>query len=130
MNRTRVLVLHGAIAVTLLASGLIHADLYAHGYRAVPVIGPAFLWQASSFVALAILIVVGGPRWLHALAGAAAVGSVVAFALSRTVGLFGFVEHGWQPAPQAAVSVVAEVLAAALCAVSLTRNRVTPLAIH
>lgn len=130
MTRYQAVVLRGAIAVTLLTSGVIHADLYLHGYRAVPVVGPAFLLQASSFVALAVLIAVGGPRWLHAAAGVAAVGSVVAFALSRTVGMFGFVEHGWQPAPQAAVSVVAEVLTAALCAASLMQNRVTPLPIH
>jgi hypothetical protein len=130
MNRNGVLVLRGAIAVTLLTSGVIHADLYLHGYRVVPVVGPAFLLQASLLVALAVLIAVGGPRWLHAVAGVVVVGSLVAFGLSRTVGISGFVEHGWQPAPQAAVSVVAEVLAAALCAVSLTRNRVTPLTIH
>ena len=130
MTRTRVLVLRGAIAVTLLTSGVIHADLYLHGYRVVPVVGPAFLLQASLLVALAVLIAIGGPQWLHAVAGVVVVRSLVAFGLSRTVGMFGFVEHGWQPAPQAAVSVVAEVLAAALCAVALTRNGVTPLPIR
>ncbi|ETB37017.1 hypothetical protein N602_22640, partial [Mycobacterium avium subsp. hominissuis 10-5606] len=37
-------------------------------------------------------------------------GSLVAFAASRTVGLFGFAERGWDPAPYAAISVAAEVL--------------------
>ena len=97
------------IGVTLAISGLIHAQLY-HGYRYLPTIGPAFLVQASVFVALAVLIAVGAPRWLIWIAGLAAVGSLVAFALSRTVGLFGFTEQGWEPAPQALVSVIAEVL--------------------
>jgi hypothetical protein len=33
--------------------------------------------------------------------------------------LFGFIEHGWQPAPHAAISLIAEVLTVALSAVSL-----------
>ncbi|BBY68847.1 hypothetical protein MPRI_10340 [Mycobacterium paraintracellulare] len=32
------------------------------------------------------------------------------FALSRTVGLFGFSERGWDPSPYAAISVAAEVV--------------------
>ena len=109
--------------MTLAISGLIHADLYIHGYRYVPTIGPAFLVQGSVFVALAVLIAVGGPRWLQWAAGLAAAGSLVAFALSRTVGIFGFTEHGWTPAPQAAVSVIAEVLAVVLCAASVFTAR-------
>jgi hypothetical protein len=110
------------IGVTLAVGGLIHAELYVHGYRFVPTIGTAFLVQASVFVALAILIVVGGPRWLQSVAGLAAVGSLVAFALSRTVGIFGFIERGWEPAPQAVVSVIAEMLTVALCAFSIVRS--------
>jgi hypothetical protein len=102
------------IGVMLAVSGLIHAELY-HGYRYLANIGPAFLAQASVFVALAVLIVVGGPLWLMWLAGLAACGSLAGFALSRTVGLFGFVEHGWEPAPQAVVSVGVEVLTVVLC---------------
>jgi hypothetical protein len=45
------------------------------------------------------------------LAGALlSVGTLIAFALLRTMGLFGFTERGWEPSPQAAVSVIAEVL--------------------
>lgn len=115
--------LRAGISVTLAVSGLIHASLYVHGYRYVPTIGPAFLVQASAFVALAILILLGGPRWLQWAAGLGALGSLVAFALSRTVGIFGFVEHGWQPAPQALVSVLAEVLTVVLCAAAAISAR-------
>jgi hypothetical protein len=111
--------LRAAISVTLVVSGIIHAELYVQGYRYVPTIGPAFVAQASIFVALAILIVVGGPRWLQWAAGLGAGGSLVAFVLSRTIGVMGFTEHGWEPAPQAMLSVIAEVLTVALCAYSM-----------
>jgi hypothetical protein len=110
------------VSVTLALSGLIHAQLYVHGYRYISAIGTAFLVQASVFVALAILIGVGGPRWLQTVAGLTAAGSLVAFALSRTMGIFGFVERGWEPAPQAALSVLAEALTVVLCAFSVART--------
>jgi hypothetical protein len=115
--------LRAGISVTLAVSGLIHAELYVHGYRYVPTIGLAFLAQASVFVALAILIVVGGPSWLQWAAGLGALGSLTAFALSRTIGIFGFVEHGWEPAPRVLVSVIAEVLTIVLCAAAVLTAR-------
>jgi hypothetical protein len=111
------------ISVTLMISGIIHAELYVQGYRYVPTIGPAFVAQASVFVALAILIAIGGPRWLQWAAGIGACGSLVAFMLSRTIGIAGFTEHGWQPAPQAALSVLAEALTVTLCAYTVLRAR-------
>jgi hypothetical protein len=105
-----------AIAATLAVSGLIHAYLYVHGYGHIPAIGTAFLAQASAFVALAILILAGGPSWLRVAAGLGSAGALVAFAMSRTTGLFGFAEIGWEPAPYAVVSVVAEALTVAACA--------------
>jgi hypothetical protein len=102
------------IAATLAASGITHAYLYIHGYRHIPTIGTAFLAQASVSLSLAVLILVGGPAWLRWAAAMLAGGSLVAFALSRTAGLFGFSEQGWQPSPHAALSAVAEVLTVAL----------------
>ncbi|MDT5117080.1 MAG: hypothetical protein QOE30_2819 [Mycobacterium sp.] len=96
-SRSSQVAVRAALSVTLAVSGVAHAYLYVHGYRFVPIVGPAFLIQGSAFVALAILILLGGPRWLHWAAGLAASGSLIAFALSRTVGLLGFVEHGWEP---------------------------------
>ena len=86
-------------------SGVVHAYLYIHGYRDIPAVGPAFLLQGSVFCALAVLILAGGPAWLQLVAAIGAAGSLVAFALSRTVGLFGFTETGWQPSPYAAITV-------------------------
>jgi hypothetical protein len=111
------------IAVALAVSGVSHAYLYMHGYRHIPTIGTAFLVQASVSFALAILILVGGPAWLRWAGAMLAGGSLVAFALSRTVGLFGFSEQGWQPSPHAAVDMVAEVLVVGLWAAYLIEGR-------
>jgi hypothetical protein len=111
------IVYRAGTSVTLAISGVVHAGLYVHGYRHLPTVGPAFLLQASVFVALAVLIAAGGPRWLRWAAVLSALASLTAFALSRTVGVFGFIERGWDPSPQAAISVVAELLTVALCLV-------------
>ena len=109
------------LAVSLAVSAYSHAYLYIHGYQHIPMIGTAFLIQASVSFSLAVLIVAGGPGWLQWAAAAVAGGSLVAFALSRTVGVFGFLEHGWDPAPHAAISVAAEALTVLLWAVGLVR---------
>jgi hypothetical protein len=111
------------IAVTLAVSGASHGYLYIHGYRHIPTIGTSFIVQASVSFALAALVLLGGPVWLQWAAAMLAGGSLVAFALSRTVGLLGFSEQGWQPSPHALVSVVAEVLTVALWAAYLVGRR-------
>jgi hypothetical protein len=113
------------LAASLAVSAASHAYLYVHGYQHIPQIGTAFLIQASVSFALAVLILVGGPGWLRWAAAAVAGGSVVAFVLSRTVGLFGFVERGWEPSPHAAVSVGAEVVTVLLWACGLVGWRVS-----
>jgi hypothetical protein len=109
-------------AVCLATSGYLHAQLYTHGYRTIPGIGPAFLLQASGSLAVAILLLLGGPMILRLAAAALAGGALGGFALSRTVGVFGFVEHGLQPAPQALISVLVEVAALLLVAVPVPRR--------
>jgi hypothetical protein len=117
------LTLRIAIAASLAASGVIHAYLYIHGYRDIPTVGPAFLLQGSVFCALAVLVLGGGPAWLQLVAAIGALGSLVAFVLSRTVGLFGFSEIGWQPAPYAVITVAAEVLTLLLVGTTALRRR-------
>jgi hypothetical protein len=112
------------ISASLAVSGVIHAYLYVNGYRHIPAITPAFLGQAVVFCVLALLILAGGPDWLRWVAGVLSAGALVAFALSRTVGLFGFTELGWNPSPQAAVSVIAEVLTVVFVAVSVLSSRI------
>jgi hypothetical protein len=111
-------------AASLAVSAASHAYLYVHGYQYIPTIGTAFLIQASVSFALALLILLGGPWWLRWAAAAVGGGSLVAFTLSRTVGLFGFSERGWEPSPHAAITVCAELLTVALWAGALVRWRV------
>jgi hypothetical protein len=109
MTLTNIMVRAG-FAVSLLVSAVSHAYLYVHGYQHIPKIGASFLIQASVSFAVAVLIALGGPVWLRWAAAAIAGGSLVAFTASRTVGIFGFSEQGWEPTPYAALSVAAEVL--------------------
>src|SRR6201996_8135581 len=118
MNVNRV-----ALAVALAVSGFSHAYLYIHGYHHIPTIGTAFLVHASVSFALALLILLGGPSWLQWAAAALAGGALGAFVLSRTVGLFGFSEAGWEPSPHAAISVVAELATIVLWAVYVVADR-------
>lgn len=111
------------LAASLMVSAASHAYLYVHGYRHIPDIGTAFLVQASASFAIALLILLGGPAWLRWAGAAVAGASLVAFALSRTVGVLGFSEQGWQPAPHAALSVGAEVLTVLLWAGDLATAR-------
>jgi hypothetical protein len=104
------------IAVCLAASGYLHAQLYTDGYRTIPGIGPAFLLQASSSITVALILLVRAPLILRLAAAVLAAGALGGFALSRTVGVFGFVEHGLNPAPQALISVLVEVATLVLLA--------------
>lgn len=105
-----------AFASSLVASAISHAYLYVHGYQHIPTIGTAFLIQASVSFAVALLVLAGGPDWLRWAGAAVAGGSLVAFVLSRTVGIFGFSERGWDPTPYAAISVISELLTVLLWA--------------
>ena len=112
-----------ALSASLALSGVVHAYLYVDGYRDIPTVGPAFLLQGSAFCALAVLILAGGPAWLRLAAAIGAAGSLLAFGLSRTGGLFGFIETGWQPAPYAVLTVIAEAVTVLLVvAIALSRR--------
>jgi hypothetical protein len=108
--------IRAGFAASLLVSAFAHAYLYIHGYQHIPTIGTSFLIQASVSFAVAVLIAAGGPGWLRWAAAAIAGGALVAFAASRTVGIFGFLEKGWEPTPYAALSVGAELLTVLLWA--------------
>lgn len=117
--------LHAAAAITLTVSGYIHAQLYLDGYRFIHAIGVMFLIQAAASFALATLLlaaaVLDPPVLVQLAAAGAALGALAGFAASRTVGVFGFTERGFQPAPQALISVLAEVATILLLAIAATR---------
>lgn len=123
MNPT--LALRAVAAGCLAASGVIHAQLYLSSYRTIPGIGPAFLLQASGSFAVALLLLVSSAAVLRLAAAALAAGALVGFIASRTIGVFGFVEYGLQPAPQALISVLVETAALALLSVALVARTTT-----
>jgi hypothetical protein len=110
------------IAAGLLVSAASHGYLYVHGYQFIPAVGPGFLILTSVSVSSAILIALGGPAWLRVVALLISLGALGAFAMSRTVGVMGFLERGWQPAPHALISVLAEAITVVLCGWSLLRR--------
>ena len=118
-------VLQASAAVTLAISGYIHAQLYLDGYRFIHAVGVMFLIQAAASFALATLLLAASllpaPALIHVAAAGAALGALGGFAASRTVGVFGFTEHGFQPAPQALISVLAEVATVLLLALAVAR---------
>ena len=116
-------VLRLATAMCLAVSGYLHAQLYLGGYRVIPVIGPSFLVQASAAFAVALLVALGGPLLLRLAAAGLAAGALAGFVLSRSTGLFGFSERGFQPAPEALLSVLAEAAVLVLVAVEFYRAR-------
>jgi hypothetical protein len=102
-------------AALVLASGAIHLKLYFDGYRDFPNanLGRSFLLNAAAALVVAALLVV----WRHPLALVGGLllvnGTLVGFALSRTGdGIFGFTESGFNPSPEAVLSLVVEIGAA------------------
>lgn len=121
MRITTEFVLRLVVAVLLAATGYVHTQLYLTGYRSIPAIGTMFLLLASASFAVAVLLVVSESIVLRLIAIGLAGGALIGFLLSRTVGVFGFVERGWQPIPDAVLSVVFEFGVLALLGFGLWR---------
>ncbi len=102
------------VAICLAVVGYIHAQLYVRSYHAIPYIGTSFQWDAAASFAVAVLLLVRNATVLRIVAIGLCFSGLGGFLGSRTVGLFGFTERGWQPAPQALLSVLAWVVALVL----------------
>lgn len=101
---TVILVLSGLLVA---ASGGIHLRLYRGGYRDISIdrvlgldISRSFALNAIAGLVIGVALIAAAVgligRTLPALAGIAfAGGAIVAYALSRTVGLLGFEENRW-----------------------------------
>jgi plastocyanin len=79
-------------AAALLASGGVHLDLYVTGYHAIPTIGPLFLVQTISALALGLVLAIRSDEILSAVGALLAVGTLGGYVVSRSVGMFGFHE--------------------------------------
>ncbi len=101
-----VIALCWAGSLLLIISALIHLHLWAGGYRHIPTVGPLFLLQGITGIALALVVIVS--RHPLAMMGGAlfALGTLGGLVLSIEVGLFGFKDS--LSAPYATLSVVVE----------------------
>ena len=114
MDRARVLRLAGAVLV--LAGGAIHLKLNLDDYGNDDILMAFALNAAASALVAAYLVL--RDDLIGPLAGLAlSLGSLGAFAMSRRGdGILGFREVGWNPSPEAAVTVIVELAAVVVLA--------------
>jgi hypothetical protein len=93
-------------AAMIAASALIHLHLWIAGYKHIHLIGPAFLFQAISGLALAVLLVAFRRLALVVAGLLFCAGSVLALLLSATVGFLGL--HDGLGVPWAGWSLATE----------------------
>ena len=89
-------------AVAVLVSGLVHLQLYLDGYRDFPnqSLGRSFLLNVVASAVVAVALVWRRELVVRLAAAGLLVGTLVAFALSRSDrGIFGFTERGLEPSP-------------------------------
>lgn len=101
-------------AAAIVTGGLVHLQLYFDGYRDVPNanLGRSFLLNGFGSAVIAVALLARRDVLVRLAAIALVIGTLIAFTLSRTDhAVFGFTEHGFQPSPQAALTLVAEIVA-------------------
>jgi hypothetical protein len=104
-------------AVLVLVAGYIHLKLYFDGYRDIPDanLGRSFLLNAAAAVVVAAALVLWRNVWALVAGLVLVNATLIGFGLSRTSrGIFGFTESGFQPSPEAAISLVVEIGAAVI----------------
>jgi hypothetical protein len=101
-------------AVLVLIGGYLHLKLYFDSYRHTDVGGP-FLLNAAASLVVAAALVLWRSVWVPVAGLVLVNATLISFGLSRTsTGVFGFTENGFQPSPEAAISLVVEIAAAAV----------------
>ncbi|MCU1360631.1 MAG: copper binding protein plastocyanin/azurin family protein, partial [Ilumatobacteraceae bacterium] len=105
-----------------LIGGLIHLQLYFDGYRDIPNanLGRSFLLNGFGSAVIAIALLARRDIIVR-LAGIGLVaGTLIAFTLTRNGHpVFGFTEKGFEPSPQAALTLIVEIIAMVALLVSL-----------
>jgi hypothetical protein len=116
-----------AIAIGCVLIGAIHLRLYFDSYRDIEDVGRSFVLNAVA-AGVAAVVLLSWPSRLALLGPLVlANATLVAFALSRTDrGIFDFTERGWNPTPDAALSVGIEIATGLLAAVALARESARP----
>jgi hypothetical protein len=112
LSRWAVTLLAVAGAALLVWSGVIHLQLWADGYRDISVIGPLFLIQGITSIALALALVVFRRLVLLAAGAVLLAATAVGLLLSAGIGLFGYTES--LDVPYAETSLAVEFTGAAV----------------
>ena len=108
-------------AALVLVGGLVHLQLYFDGYRDIPDanLGRSFIANGVASIVVAIALVLRRDAIVRLAGIGVTIGTLGAFALSRTDrGVFGLVEEGLNPSPQAAIALFTELGALALLAIT------------
>jgi hypothetical protein len=104
-----------AAGVALLLGASVHLERWMHGYRELSV-GPSFLANVVASVVVATALFAWHDRISVIVGLVLSLGSVAALVISRTVGLFGFEEAGFdRPALEAIVFEAIAVVLLATC---------------
>lgn len=119
--RPAALVVLGLAALAVAVGGWEHAYLYHRGYSDIDTIGPLFLLNAVGSLATVLLLLARRPLPFVLSSLAISVGSLIAIVLTRTTGLFGFEESGYDS--RAVLTIVAEVAAVVLTVAGLVLAR-------
>jgi hypothetical protein len=117
------LTLLGAGAGLVVASGVIHLDLWSRSYHLIPTIGPLFLLQGVTAFIVA-LTVLASRRFLAVTAAAGfLLATIAGYLISVNFGLFGFQDTLNAPLGTASLAVEATgTLALALAAALIPRR--------
>jgi hypothetical protein len=112
LSRWAVTLLAVAGAALLAWSGVIHLQLWSDGYRDISVIGPLFLIQGITSIALALALIIFRRLALLAAGAVLLVATAAGLLLSAGVGLFGYTES--LAVPYAETSLAVEFTGAAV----------------
>lgn len=85
-------------AAFILAGGYVHFDLWRGGYRGIPWVGKLFLANVAVSILVAIALLARPDRRIAWAGILLSTGSLAGLVLSRTVGLFGFMDSRLTPA--------------------------------
>jgi hypothetical protein len=92
-------------ALLVLTAGAFHVWLWFHYFHTVHVVGTLFLLNGAAALAVVVLLVLTDGRLAPVAGLGYSLGTLVAFAVSVAVGLFGFHESLWGPWQVAAGAV-------------------------
>lgn len=105
-------------------SAYIHFHLWSDGYKSIPTIGPLFLFQSITALAIGVAIVAVRRLWAALIGIGFILSTIGGFLISVEHGLFGF-KDSWS-APFASEALTVEIVAVAMLVLAATLCLVRP----